>query len=79
MQYQGLLSVRRLTALHSGFLQTTLHDNALAFGWYFRYHHYMMERGSYTEDFNLLSSRPCRAYTSASSRQMNAAADPRRL
>jgi hypothetical protein len=32
MQYQGLLSVRRLIALHSGFLQTTPHDIALAFG-----------------------------------------------
>jgi hypothetical protein len=32
MQYQGLLSVRWLTALHSGFLQTTPHGIALAFG-----------------------------------------------
>jgi len=26
------ISVRRLIALHSGFLQTTPHDDALAFG-----------------------------------------------
>ncbi len=54
-QYQELLSVRRLTALHSSFLQTTPHDIALAFGYYFRYHNFMAEEFTY-KDFNLLSS-----------------------
>jgi hypothetical protein len=69
MQYQGLLSARRLIALHSGFLQTPPRDDALAFGYYFRYHHKMMERGSHTGDFHPISSRPCRAYTTEFTRQ----------
>jgi len=33
------VSVHRVIALHSGFLQTIPHDDALAFAWYFLYHH----------------------------------------